>query len=506
MLCQQEDEENQTPGGGNARRSSSSSSRAPTAEEIRAQIMAETGGLLSKVRLALRGSLGGASTSAGASAGASTSTVASLVQEENPGLVEQSSWGDVVRRSAPVGGANGGGGGGDVSEMRLSSSSPAGLWALGGMRRGSESCPEGGGSYQHSEGEPHSSSEGGEDHDAETYLREAGLDHLNELPQRTFSTNNLSDTGLDTGVWDGGHFYGPGGGGVDPKSWGSSDHQPRTTSEETNSPFADADEGSVFVHEVDQLPPGTTGGPFDEGPPDAAFPRRSHSTTLGRALTQLWNGTVRRAKTAIGLRSTTSPGEREGRPSSPDEDADSPSIQRKRSFAHEAFDTDPADDDLPPHMSKQRSRFPGKNRFFKRRSSSGSKEATQEAKKLPKKTVHPLELPPDSIIVLNGKKFEDCYDTTFDGGEFLGEGASGRVLKAVHKTTKQQRAVKVIPKGRGVQRMQNAEFFYNELACLRILDHPHVVKLVGCSFSRLRETGFWGATWDVVWGRGFRSK
>jgi len=93
--------------------------------------------------------------------------------------------------------------------------------------------------------------------------------------------------------------------------------------------------------------------------------------------------------------------------------------------------------------------------------------------------LRPLNLPDESIILKNSKKFDNEYEADITASsQFLGEGASGKVMKCLHRSSGTMRAAKFIPKGvNKVTRAQNTEFFVNELACLRKLDHPHVVKL-----------------------------
>ena len=54
----------------------------------------------------------------------------------------------------------------------------------------------------------------------------------------------------------------------------------------------------------------------------------------------------------------------------------------------------------------------------------------------------------------------------------LGSGTYGTVKKVTHKITKQERAVKIIPKNK----IKNMERFKMEVDILRTVDHPNIVK------------------------------
>merc|ERR1711988_277175 len=55
----------------------------------------------------------------------------------------------------------------------------------------------------------------------------------------------------------------------------------------------------------------------------------------------------------------------------------------------------------------------------------------------------------------------------------LGEGSYGSVSKCVNKKTQQVRAVKSIAK----QQMKNLDRFKQEIAIMKIMDHPNIIKL-----------------------------
>ncbi|CAK88109.1 unnamed protein product (macronuclear) [Paramecium tetraurelia] len=68
-------------------------------------------------------------------------------------------------------------------------------------------------------------------------------------------------------------------------------------------------------------------------------------------------------------------------------------------------------------------------------------------------------------------KIEQYYDINLK--KVIGSGTYGSVVKAVLKGTKQQRAVKVIPKSK----VKNPERFKREIDILRAMDHPNIIKL-----------------------------
>ncbi|CAD8093543.1 unnamed protein product [Paramecium primaurelia] len=68
-------------------------------------------------------------------------------------------------------------------------------------------------------------------------------------------------------------------------------------------------------------------------------------------------------------------------------------------------------------------------------------------------------------------KIEDAYE--FDHKKLLGQGTYGQVVKAKLKGSKQQRAIKIIPKNK----VRNPERFRREIEIMRNLDHPNIIKL-----------------------------
>jgi calcium-dependent protein kinase len=68
-------------------------------------------------------------------------------------------------------------------------------------------------------------------------------------------------------------------------------------------------------------------------------------------------------------------------------------------------------------------------------------------------------------------KIEDFY--LFNPNKPMGEGATGAVFSAKHRTTKFQRAIKRIPK----RKVKNSQRLINEISILRDLDHPNIIRL-----------------------------
>merc|ERR1719204_2042820 len=76
-----------------------------------------------------------------------------------------------------------------------------------------------------------------------------------------------------------------------------------------------------------------------------------------------------------------------------------------------------------------------------------------------------------SMFILDNKgKIFDYYDMD---KKKLGEGSYGSVCKARHKSTKMRRAVKTISKAH----MKNVERFKQEIAIMKMMDHPNIIKL-----------------------------
>lgn len=75
------------------------------------------------------------------------------------------------------------------------------------------------------------------------------------------------------------------------------------------------------------------------------------------------------------------------------------------------------------------------------------------------------------FITVSGGKFKDNYSL----GKIIGTGQLGEVRKCKHKLSEELRAVKIIRK----EKMNETEqqFFEGELATLKSLDHPNIIKI-----------------------------
>lgn len=82
------------------------------------------------------------------------------------------------------------------------------------------------------------------------------------------------------------------------------------------------------------------------------------------------------------------------------------------------------------------------------------------------------EVPSFAIYIIDNKgDIEDFYDVE---DTKIGEGSFGRVCRCTNKSTGAERAVKMLRK---VRRKSQLIMFQNELSTLKMLDHPHIVKL-----------------------------
>eukprot|EP00435_Cladocopium_sp_Y103_P002814 s4259_g1.t1 len=109
----------------------------------------------------------------------------------------------------------------------------------------------------------------------------------------------------------------------------------------------------------------------------------------------------------------------------------------------------------------------------------GIKKRQQESQRLKSKkedNVNLLEEPVEAhsfaiYIIDNKGEIEEFYDVE---DTKIGEGSFGRVCKCTNKSTGAERAVKMLRK---VRRKSQLIMFKNELSTLKMLDHPHIVKL-----------------------------
>eukprot|EP00928_Gymnodinium_smaydae_P086880 TRINITY_DN71289_c0_g1_i1.p1 TRINITY_DN71289_c0_g1~~TRINITY_DN71289_c0_g1_i1.p1 ORF type:complete len:504 (+),score=135.32 TRINITY_DN71289_c0_g1_i1:115-1626(+) len=89
---------------------------------------------------------------------------------------------------------------------------------------------------------------------------------------------------------------------------------------------------------------------------------------------------------------------------------------------------------------------------------------------VPTKDVKAGGLTKAQFIMDNNGKVTDVYDVD---KKKLGEGSYGSVRKCVHKTTGASRAIKTIPRAS----MKNMDRFQKELAIMKMMDHPNIIKL-----------------------------
>eukprot|EP00933_Yihiella_yeosuensis_P082329 TRINITY_DN9617_c0_g1_i1.p1 TRINITY_DN9617_c0_g1~~TRINITY_DN9617_c0_g1_i1.p1 ORF type:complete len:508 (+),score=127.39 TRINITY_DN9617_c0_g1_i1:41-1564(+) len=97
----------------------------------------------------------------------------------------------------------------------------------------------------------------------------------------------------------------------------------------------------------------------------------------------------------------------------------------------------------------------------------GGKKASSN---MPKKDIKGEGIGHAQFIIENSGKITEQYDLD---KKKLGEGSYGSVSKATNKSTKAIRAVKTISKGQ----MKNIERFKQEIAIMKMMDHPNIIKL-----------------------------
>lgn len=86
--------------------------------------------------------------------------------------------------------------------------------------------------------------------------------------------------------------------------------------------------------------------------------------------------------------------------------------------------------------------------------------------------MEPLRISPGDFVTERRGFLQDVYRV----GAKLGDGAFGSVHKITHRQTKEIRAVKVIRKA-NLRAAHERDMFFNEVAVLRSIDHPNVLKL-----------------------------
>jgi calcium-dependent protein kinase len=100
----------------------------------------------------------------------------------------------------------------------------------------------------------------------------------------------------------------------------------------------------------------------------------------------------------------------------------------------------------------------------------GGTNKKTSAKEEPKKDIAAGGFGLSNFIIDNKGKLQDFYDVD---KKKIGEGSYGSVSKAKNKSTGAQRAVKSISK----QQMKNLERFKQEIAIMKMMDHPNIIKL-----------------------------
>mmetsp|Transcript_65300 Transcript_65300/g.181580 ORF Transcript_65300/g.181580 Transcript_65300/m.181580 type:complete len:503 (+) Transcript_65300:93-1601(+) len=101
---------------------------------------------------------------------------------------------------------------------------------------------------------------------------------------------------------------------------------------------------------------------------------------------------------------------------------------------------------------------------------SSSHDQKKQGSNLPKKEVAEGGFCNQNFIIENTGKLQDFYELD---RKKIGEGSYGSVVKAKNKSTGASRAVKSIPK----DHMKNIERFKQEIAIMKMMDHPNIIKL-----------------------------
>lgn len=100
----------------------------------------------------------------------------------------------------------------------------------------------------------------------------------------------------------------------------------------------------------------------------------------------------------------------------------------------------------------------------------GDKGGGKKDGNMPRKEIKGEGIGHAMFIMDNTGKITEFYDMD---KKKLGEGSYGTVCKAKHKTTNSIRAVKTISK----TQMKNIERFKQEIAIMKMMDHPNIIKL-----------------------------
>mmetsp|Transcript_121632 Transcript_121632/g.242308 ORF Transcript_121632/g.242308 Transcript_121632/m.242308 type:complete len:500 (-) Transcript_121632:244-1743(-) len=96
--------------------------------------------------------------------------------------------------------------------------------------------------------------------------------------------------------------------------------------------------------------------------------------------------------------------------------------------------------------------------------------STKDSTSLPKKDVKAGAIAHDAFILENTGKISEFYELDT---KKLGVGSYGTVCKAKNKSTKAVRAVKIVAKAK----MKTVERFKIEVALMKMMDHPNIIKL-----------------------------
>ena len=94
------------------------------------------------------------------------------------------------------------------------------------------------------------------------------------------------------------------------------------------------------------------------------------------------------------------------------------------------------------------------------------------------KTAHKRNVIPPSLVKPNTfiRQNQHHFQAIYEVEDTIGSGAFGHVISAVHKSTKERRAVKVLPKKK-FSSTKSTDKLLGEVEILKQLDHPNIVRL-----------------------------
>jgi len=101
----------------------------------------------------------------------------------------------------------------------------------------------------------------------------------------------------------------------------------------------------------------------------------------------------------------------------------------------------------------------------------GDKNCNGNSSKSDKETLNNLKVNPKMLVRSSSQALLDNYTI----GKLLGEGGFGTVCLVTHKSTGIMRAMKMISKKK--MNKKEEDKFFEELALLREIDHPNIVKV-----------------------------